>query len=213
MLADDIESALRLSVLIRRHVPWLAGELERFEQGQDKHFEAARIIFDYPAFSPWLDKGVGRLTSNQFRQVPDHVTRGGTRAWWCSGLYSFRTRDEVLQGPLFSRYSDAELSAIMEVGEYSETAATTSFGPHVIRYASANLDDPRVPRTLHRVVFATRNACYYPNAPGNISLAARTFSGQRVGETDALLVWQARLRKRRISPNPADTVVFENRFD
>jgi len=172
MLADDLESALRLSVLIRRHVPWLADELERFEQGQDKHFEAARIIFDYPAFSPWLDKGVGRLTNNQFRQVPDQVTRGGTRAWWCSSLYGIRTRDEVLQGPLFSRYSDADLSAIMEVGEYWETAATTSFGPHVIRYARDNLDDPRVPRTLHRVVFATRNACNARSAPGNISQAA-----------------------------------------
>ena len=174
MLADDLESALRLSVLIRRHVPWLARELERFEQAQDKHFEAARIIFDYPAFSPWLDRGVARLhfdsTISHDRQTPDHVTFVG--GWWCSSLYGNQTSDEMLQSPLFSRYSDAELSASREVGEYRQTAATTSFGPHVIRYASDNLDDPRVPRTLHRLVFATRNACYSPNAPGNLSQAA-----------------------------------------
>ena len=182
MLADDLESALRLSIQIRRHVPWLASELEQFEQAQDKHFEAARIIFDYPAFSPWLDRGVGRVhydrTVSHYRQTPDHVTFD--EGWWCSSLYpgfydrrtsyDRRNSEEMLQSPLFSRYSDAEISAIREVGEYRETAATTSFGPHVIRYASENLDDPRVPRTLHRLVFATRYAC--SNAPGNISQAA-----------------------------------------
>ncbi len=174
MLADDLESALRFSALIRRHVPWLAPELERFEQAQDKHFEAARIIFDYPAFSPWLNRGVARIhfdrTFRHLRQTSDHVTF--QMGWWCSSLYGNRTSDVVLQRPLFSRYSDAELSEIREVSEYRQTAATTSFGPHVIRYARDNLDDPRVPRTLHRLVFATRYACSYWNAPGNISQAA-----------------------------------------
>ena len=172
MLADDLETALRLSAQIRLHAPWLAGELEQFEQGQDKHFEAARIIFDYPAFSPWLERGAGRVhgTSSRYRQTPDHVTFDRSSAWWCSWRYGYRTSEEMLQSPRFSRYSDAELSAIRDVGEYRETAATTSFGPHVIRYASENLDDPRVPRTLHRLVFATRNAC--PSSPGNISQAA-----------------------------------------
>ena len=174
MLADDLKSALRLSVLIRRHVPWLAPELEGFEQAEDKHFEAARIIFDYPAFSPWLNRGVARIhfdpTFRHLRQTSDHVTF--QMGWWCSSLYGNRTSDVALQRPLFSHYSDAELSAIREVNEYRQTAATTSFGPHVIRYARDNLDDPRVPRTLHRLVFATRNACYSPNAPGNISQAA-----------------------------------------
>ena len=174
MLADDLESALRLSALIRQHVPWLAGELEQFEQGQDKHFEAARIIFDYPAFSPWLYSGVARIhvdrTDYGYRPTPDHVTFDD--GWWCAGTVYYRDGDEALQSPLFSRYSDAELSAIREIDEYRQTAATTLFGPHVIRYASDNLDDPRVPRSLHRLVFATRYACY--SKPGNISHAAFT---------------------------------------
>ncbi len=174
MLADDLESALRLSAQIRRHVPWLAREMEQFEQGQDQHFEAARIIFDYPAFSPWLDRGVGRIhfdrTIRHERQTPDHVTLGITRGWWCASSYRDRTRDETLQSPLFSRYSDAELSEIRDVDEYRQTAAVASFGPHVIRYASENLDDPRIPRTLHRLVFTTRIACYRGN--GNLSQAA-----------------------------------------
>ena len=177
MLADDLDAALRLSALIRRHVPWLAHELEQFEQAQDMHFEAARIIFDYPAFSPWLYRGVARIdyanTISTSRPTPDHVTFD--QGWWCASSYynrarEDRTREEMLQSPLFSRYSDAELAAIREVGEYRQTAATTSFGPHVIRYASDNLDDPRVPRALHRLVFATRYACY--SKPGNISQAA-----------------------------------------
>ena len=110
----------------------------------------------------------------------------------------------MLRSPRFSRYSDSELAAIRKVVDYRETAATTSFGPYVIRYARDHLDDPRVPRALHRLVFATRHACRYWQAPGKISqaayaLAARTLPRQRVGGQDALLVRSARLRERRLS--------------
>ena len=175
MLADDLASALKLSAHIRRHVPWLDAELQQFEQAQDKHFEAARIIFDYPAFSPWMEPGAGRIFPDwpSYRQIPDHVTYGSTwPAWWCSAWREYRIYEGMLKGPRFSHYSDSELTAIRQVVDYRETAATTSFGPHVIRYASDHLDDPRVPRTLHRLVFATRHACYYLWAPGKISQAA-----------------------------------------
>ena len=76
----------------------------------------------------------------------------------------------ALEGARFSLFSEPELEAIKRAMDARTTAATTSFGPRVIRYAKDNLDDPRVPRTLHRLVFATRYACY--TAPGDISRAA-----------------------------------------
>ena len=186
MLADDLASASKLSAHIRRHVPWLDAELEQFEQAQDKHFEAARIIFDYPAFSPWMEPGAGRIYAYPtYRQIPDHVTYGSTwPAWWCSAWREYRIYGGMLKGPRFSRYSDSELTAIRQVVDYRKTAATTSFGPYVIRYARDHLDDPRVPRTLHRLVFATRHACRYWQAPGKISQAAYALLHEHFPDTE-----------------------------
>ena len=174
MLADDLESALKLSAHIRRHVPWLDREMAQFEEGDDRHFEAARIIFDYPAFSPWMEPGAGRISWPDYRQVSDRVTYGPSvgSGWWCAAWREHRTSEGMLRSPRFSRFSESELAAVRQVTEYRETAATTSFGPHVVRYARDQLDDPRVPRTLHRLVFATRYACGTWRAPGKISQAA-----------------------------------------
>ena len=175
MLADDLVSALKLSAHIRRYVPLLDRELARFEQARDKQFEAARIIFDYPAFSPWMEPGAGRIYAEgaSHRQIPDDVTYGSTwPSWWCAAWRDYRISEGMLQSPRFSRHTDSELAAVRKVTDYRETAATTSFGPHVIGYAKDHLDDPRVPRALHRLVFATRHACYYLTAPGKISQAA-----------------------------------------
>ena len=174
MLADDLVSALKLSGYIRRHVPWLDGEMAQFEEGADRYFEAARIIFNYPAFSPWMEPGVGRTSSrSRNRQIPDHVTYGPAwGGWWCVAWHEHRISEGMLRNPRFSRHSESELAAVRQVTEYRKTAATTSFGPHVIRYARDHLDDPRVPRTLHRLVFATRYACGTWDAPGKISQAA-----------------------------------------
>ena len=175
MLADDLVSASKLAALIRRHVPWLDRDLALFEQAKDKHFEAARIIFDYPAFSPWMESGAGRVYTGWGgdRQIPDHVTKGQNwPSWWCSTRWgNYEIDEEMLQNPRFSHYSESELAEIRKVVEYRETSVTAAFGPHVIRYARDHLDDPNVPRTLHRLVFATRHACYW-SVPGKISQAA-----------------------------------------
>lgn len=174
MLDDDMATALELARRIRSHVPLLDGELRTFLEAEDKHFEAARIVFDHPAFSPWVRFGEGRIQSNisrPDRPMPDYVA-GGTSGnnWWCAAFRPVPA-GEVPQHPRFSRYSDREKTAIRDVALVRETAATTSFGPHVLRYAREHLDDPRVPRTLHRLVFATRHACGW-RAPGSISRAA-----------------------------------------
>lgn len=172
MLADDLATALELAQHIRIHVPLLDRELLAFQQAEDKHFEAARIVFDHPAFSPWVLAGEGRIQSisRPPRPMPDYIA-GGTSGnnWWCAALNPVAP-GEVPQHARFSRYSERERAAIRNVALMRETAATASFGPHVLRYAKQHLDDPRMPRTLHRLVFATRHACY--QAPGEVSREA-----------------------------------------
>ena len=183
MLANDTTVALNLSSHIRRNVPVLDKEFELFEAATDKLFEAARIIFDYPAFSPWMLAGVGRIQSRyrgtrlETRPMPDYVAAGLREYnWWCVArnyevANATRISNQVLRHhPRFAHYAQADLALIRQVKDALSTAATTSFGPHVIRYARQNLDDPRVPRTLHRLVFATRHACY--TAPREISRTA-----------------------------------------
>ena len=183
MLGNDLAAALELSSHIRRNIPALDAEFERFEQSDDKHFEVARIVFDHPAFSPWLEDGAGRVQQyrgqradggiREPRPIPDHVADGWIALnWWCAWYPGAieRRRDRVAAGlahPRFAHYSEGEREAIRGVADLGATAATTAFGPHVIRYAK---DNPRVPRTLHRVVFATRHACHA--VPGEISRGA-----------------------------------------
>lgn len=178
MLADDLDSAVELAGRVRRHVPFLNHEFGRFEQAEDKHFEAARIIFDHPGISPWMWEGAGRViwAGPNTRPAPDHVISHTRAGWWCAGWHEHYTEEPMLRHPRFGKLatqvdSDRDLAAIQSMRrDIQKTAATTSFGPHVIRYAKDNLDDPRVPRTLHRLVFATRYACR--PAPGEISRAA-----------------------------------------
>jgi len=97
--------------------------------------------------------------------------------------YVTRMSDLVLRHhPRFAGYAEADLAVIRLVKDALSTAATTSFGPHVIRYAQENLDDPRVPRTLHRLVFATRHAC--STAPREISRTAFTLLHKHFPESE-----------------------------
>ena len=201
MLADDLPTALALANHIRTNIPQLNGEIQAFQQAVDKHFEAARIVFDHPAFSPWLRAGEGRRQTviGPVRPTPDHIAAGFARQnWWCADYpdRGNREADETLDHPRFSRYSPSEMKAIREVGQLRSTAATTSFGPHVLRYAMDHLDDPRIARTLHRLVFATRHACH-AWAPGNISQAAYALLHKHFPESewaDKTPYWYGRLQ-------------------
>ena len=200
MLADDLPTALALANHLRTNIPQLNGEIQAFQQAVDKHFEAARIVFDHPAFSPWLRAGEGRRQTviGPVRPTPDHIAAGFARQnWWCADYpdRGNREADETLDHPRFSRYSPSEMKAIREVGQLRSTAATTSFGPHVLRYAKDHLDDSRIPRTLHRLVFATRHACFA--APGNISQAAYALLHKHFPESewaDKTPYWYGRLQ-------------------
>ena len=175
MLADDLAAALALADHVTANIPHLDGEFQEFQEAEDKHFEAARIVFDHPAFSPWMRAGVGRTPPySATRPTPDHIAYGYRgENWWCADRsedHASPEASETLRHPRFSQYSASQIADIREVAQLRSTAATTSFGPHILRYAKDHLDDPRIPRTLHRLVFATRHACHL--APGKISQVA-----------------------------------------
>ena len=70
--------------------------------------------------------------------------------WWCARLqYSAERIARTL--PYFARGMDLE-----SVGPVEQPSAAAFFGGHVVRDAKEHLNDPRVPKALHRIVFATR---------------------------------------------------------
>ena len=200
MLADDLNAAFVLAERVKALVPGLAKEFQVWQQADDPHFEAARIIFDRPAISPWIRPGEGRIQRHALatRPAPDHIAIGAPDTnWWCAArLDADRDQrlDEMLPDPRFSHYSAGEREDIGRVSTARSTAATTSFGPHVLRYAREHPNDPRIPRTLHRLVFATRHACWH--APGSISRAAFVLLHEHYPEsewTEKTPYWYGRL--------------------
>ncbi|MDT8397078.1 MAG: hypothetical protein RQ899_00475 [Pseudomonadales bacterium] len=182
MLAGDTATALRFSPRIRQLLPRLAGDFLRFENGADKTFEAAWIVLNNPAISPWLWEGVGRLqtisTASAYltRPAPDYVALPvPIDNWWCKTTLE-RTRWRTQSTRMFAgdrRFRDLpaeRLEAMLAVKLLEETTVAGAFGPYVIVYAPEHLDDPRLPRALHRVVFATHHSC--TTGPGPVSQRA-----------------------------------------
>ncbi|MCY3623986.1 MAG: hypothetical protein OXH68_20030 [Gammaproteobacteria bacterium] len=189
MLAGDLNAALVLADRVRAAVPNLDSEFRAFQQADDKHFEAARIVFDHPAISPWIRPGEGRIQrhASATRPAPDRIAVGAPDTnWWCADRVDRdhdQRVDEMLRDSRFAHYSASEREDIRRVSWARTTAATTSFGPHVLRYAREHLDDPRIPRVLHRLVFATRHACHW-QAPGSISRAAYVMLHEHFPESE-----------------------------
>lgn len=167
LLADNLELALELADWIGKYAPPLVEAMNRFKTSDDKRFEAAWIVFNHPAFSPWLRTGLG-CTHLRGRPVSDRLAleRRGCN-WWCKRELSGwpETQPPSLPLPRFAVEMDWE-----NLGMFDPPSATEFFGPHVIHYAEENLDDSRVPRALHRVVFATRYSC--AGGPGSVSQRA-----------------------------------------
>ena len=189
MLVGDLNAAFVLADRVGATVPNLASEFRAFQQADDKHFEAARIILDHPAISPWIRPGEGRIQrhASATRPAPDNIAIGARDTnWWCARPEDpghDQRLDDMLRDPRFAHYSTGELGDTRRVAKARTTAATTSFGPHVLRYAREHLDDPRIPRTLHRLVFATRHACHW-QAPGSISRAAYVMLHEHFPESE-----------------------------
>ena len=167
LLADNLELALELAVWIGKYAPPLVEAMNRFKASDDKRFEAAWIVFNHPAFSPWVRADIG-CTHLRGRPVSDRLAleRRGCN-WWCKreAYHWPETTSRSFRLPKFAVGMDWE-----NLGMFDPPSATEFFGPHVIHYAEENLDDSRVPRALHRVVFATRYSC--AGGPGSVSQRA-----------------------------------------
>ena len=70
--------------------------------------------------------------------------------WWCT-RWQYSAKRVARTLPYFARGMDLE-----SVGPVEQPSAAAFFGGHVVRDAKEHLNDPRVPKALHRIVFATR---------------------------------------------------------
>ena len=179
LLLDDLKAAMKLSPSIRQFVPRLQGAFKKFEAAEDKHIEAALIVLENPAFSPRLWPGAGRIQASNgtdfngpIRPAPDYVALPLTRNnWWCpKELDNVHLAEQDMAGSRFAHYDTSQRALIRQLKAVHNTSVSVFFGPHVLRWANADLDNPRVPRALHRLVFATRYAC--ERGPESISRQA-----------------------------------------
>ena len=176
LMADDLDVAVELAGWIEKFFPLLAEAMNRFETANDKRFEAAWIVFHYPAISPWVLPGAGR-THFGGRPVSDRLALGlPLYNWWCANGPNWVEPENPVM-PHFARAMDVKSLKTFEL-----PTAAAFFGPYVTRYAEKNLDDPRVPKTLHRVVFATRHAC--ESGPGPVSQRAYAILHKRFPDSE-----------------------------
>ena len=162
MLMDDLDAARELSVEVKRYVPRLKAAFESFETGGDPHFEAAAIVLDNPVFSPYLWAGAGRIQDGTIpmRPAPDYIALPWNRNnWWCPQVYLSGLSNVIPAGPRFAQFEETKRKGEQEMLKAFEVSVADFFGPPVLSYAHSNPDDARLPRALHRLVFANRYSC------------------------------------------------------
>ena len=173
MLLKDSDSAHSLSTEVKRYVPRLKGAFEKLESGRDPEFEGALIVLSNPAFAPLMWSGAGRVEQRYQSAQPglDNLALPWKYYnWWCLPRVAYDQNEAEFFGPRFAHYDEAQLEEIRQLRRIDEVSVAGFFGPAVLRYARSNLDDPRVPYALHRVVFASRHACM--SGPGDIAKEA-----------------------------------------
>ena len=174
ILMDDLDTARKLSSQAKHYLPRLGSAFEKFETGRNPHLEAALIVLDNPAFTPYMWPGAGRVQdrTRPQRPAPDYIALPWNRYnWWCQGSDDNSGRkDWFPSGPRFDQYDEAHREDIQRMQKAGHVSASDFFGPVVLNYARSNLDDSRVPRALHRLVFANRYECMA--APAKIAREA-----------------------------------------
>ena len=166
LFAGDLDMAVRMADTIGETAPHLAEAMNDFKSAADKRFEAAWIVLHHPGFSPLLRAGVGRTDFDAPAADRIGLSMSGEN-WWCTDEFTFSVTTNLAAKtvPYFARGSNGERPRTRTTEP--PPSAAGFFGPWVIRYARDNLDDPRVPRALHRVVFATRYSC--TSGPASVS--------------------------------------------
>jgi hypothetical protein len=187
MLGDDM-SARAFARILRNYYPERRAALDRYLDGPEPAFEAAALVLELPGYSPFLPTGIGRERwddNGELGFVPDHVADGlNIHNWWCTAVYDYQDAaeqqdyragrlervDADLALPLFASLDAGAKAELAEIQPRLQQGVAAVFGPAIIDYARHNVDDARVARLLHRVVFASRYAC--SGGPGTVSRAA-----------------------------------------
>ena len=165
LFAGDLDVAVRAAGKIGETAPHLAEAMDGFKAATDKRFEAAWIVLHHPGLSPLIQPGVGRTDLGG--PAADRIGVSMSEYnWWC--MYQADILVPAGAVPYFARDPNGKRARVRTVELPSSAAGF--FGPWAIRYAKDNLDDPRVPQALHRVVFATRYSC--DSGPGSVSQSA-----------------------------------------
>lgn len=188
LMLDDTDSAQAFARILRDYYPDRRAALDRYLDGNESAFEAAALIFDLPGYAPFLNAGIGRErwdADGELGFVPDHVADGlNMNNWWCTDVYRYRDAGEraeyrerwreraavELALPVFAAFDANTKAELADMHPRLQQGVAAAFGPAILDYARRNMDDPRVPRLLHRVVFASRYAC--SGGPGDVSRAA-----------------------------------------
>jgi hypothetical protein len=188
LMLDDAASAQALARSLYDYYPERREALERYLQGPASAFEAAALVLELPGYSPFLNTGIGRermAQSGDIGFVPDHIADGiNQHNWWCTMLYDYQDANAqsayrerwlgeasvALEQAVFSSFSAEQKAELATMQPDLQQSVAAAFGPDIVEYARANPADPRVPRLLYRVVFASRYACN--GGPGDVSRAA-----------------------------------------
>ncbi|MDY6983583.1 MAG: hypothetical protein SV422_10890, partial [Pseudomonadota bacterium] len=188
LMLDDTDSAQAFARILRDYYPDRRAAIDRYLDGNEAAFEAAALIFDLPGYSPFLNGGIGRErweADGTIGFVPDHVADGlNQNNWWCTDVYRYQDSGEQaeyreqwrnraaaqLTQPMFASIDADAKAELADMYPRLQQGVAAAFGPAIIDYARRNATDPRVPRLLHRVVFASRYAC--SGGPGDVSRAA-----------------------------------------
>ena len=165
LFAGELDLAVDIADTIGETAPHLAEAMDGFKAATDKRFEAAWIVLHHPGFSPLIQPGVGRTDFAEPAADRIGVSMSDYN-WWC--MYETEVLIPAGAVPYFARDPNGERPLLQTVRLPSSAAGF--FGPWAIGYAKDNLDDPRVPQALHRVVFATRHSC--ASGPGSVSRSA-----------------------------------------
>ncbi len=166
----------------------LLSDLAAAKSDEERHFLSAYLMLQYPAMKPYV-------TSNIGRDLPDNKIDNYRRNWWCS-LKKGRAPLEyspvdpgVRSGtkpsgkrknryPLFLKKDDIEQTE-RELKDLMKTAS----GPvylidAVVKWATTNSGDPRIPHALHLAVRSSRYGCTDQDTTGYSKQAFKLLHGR-----------------------------------
>ncbi len=180
ILGDEL-TATELAPALKSLVPEMTPLLDNFvaARGLDaRRFAAIYAWLKFPGLEPRVDVGIGR-------SIPLSEQDSYRDNWWCAAAFATdsseasakkRAASEIMS-PVFLTNAQ-RANAGKEFTMLSMGAAPNYISQQVLKWATSNPDDARVPEALHLAVTATRYGCT-DKGTGKWSKAAYDFLHRR----------------------------------